>query len=479
MPDALPTVQSQAPDFTGSLSKWLGIRQQQQALQTGAYAQAEAGAQAQQALQKNAELQKAQAIALQGAASGQFTDAEGNLDRRKMADAISRVAPTYGNEYAGRFLTQANEVVQNQQALQALNDDQRKALGASFASLAQKPDLNFSDFVDEATRQINLNRDPKFQRMVMSNMGHLPQNASPDQLRQIAAQWAQASGGTAQKTPTMVQTGGYQQPGAINTQTGAFTPAGQPIANTLSPESRLPHVLTNAAGQQVYYNPVNPQQTGTVGEAGPGTNPTTATATIQNTKASGISQRVQQAETAANNTVQAQDALSRARSLLDTSSLHTGKGFEWKKDLSNYLAAAGIDTQGADDANTLAKNLARYEAARATQAGLGGTDAARELAHNGSPNTSLDRNALKGIITQSLATEKALAAYANIQTKTRSQAALEKNEADFRSIPNLIQGYEYGLARNQKEAEEFLQKHGISREEMMKTRKAIKEFESR
>jgi hypothetical protein len=139
----------------------------------------------------------------------------------------------------------------------------------------------------------------------------------------------------------------------------------------------------------------------------------------------------------------------------------------------------GFDTGAADDANTLVKNLARYEAARATQAGLGGTDAARELAHTGSPNISLDNAALKGIITQSLATEKALATYANIQTKTKDAGQLAKNEADFRSIPHLIEGYEYGLARNPQEADEFLKKHGVTRAQMAATRKAIKEFEGR
>ena len=211
-----------------------------------------------------------------------------------------------------------------------------------------------------------------------------------------------------------------------------------------------------------------------------GANPTAAQAQTQNTIAAGVAQRVQQAQAAANNTTQAQDALTRARAILDNPDApNTGANFENKQYVKNFLAGAGIDTKGADDANTLAKNLARYEASRATQAGLGGTDAARELAHNGSPNVSLDKSALKGVITQSLATEKALSAYAGIQAKTKDPNALVKNEADFRSIPNLIEGYEYGLARNPQEANEFLQKHGINRADMAKTRAQIKEFESR
>jgi hypothetical protein len=85
---------------------------------------------------------------------------------------------------------------------------------------------------------------------------------------------------------------------------------------------------------------------------------------------------------------------------------------------------------------------------------------------------------LKGIVTQSLATEKALAAYANAQSRTKDPDTLARNETAFRSIPNLIQGYEYGLARNPQEAEAFLKKHGIDRADMARTRAQIKQFEN-
>src|SRR6185437_3843749 len=111
--------------------------------------------------------------------------------------------------------------------------------------------------------------------------------------------------------------------------------------------------------------------------------------------AEGVTGRVQQAQAAANNTVQAQDALTRARTILDSPGApNTGALVDWKRNVKNFLSSAGIDTQGAEDTNSLIKNLARYEASRATQAGLGGTDAARELAHNGSPNVSIDNAAL-------------------------------------------------------------------------------------
>jgi hypothetical protein len=153
--------------------------------------------------------------------------------------------------------------------------------------------------------------------------------------------------------------------------------------------------------------------------------------------------------------------------------------FNKLRGLSNLFSSAGIDTSSATDANTLVKNLARYEAARATQAGLGGTDAARELAHTGSPNTAIDNNALLGIVQQSLATEKAISAYAGVQAKNANNPATQQaSEAAFRNIPNLIEGYQYGLAKSPQEAERFLKEFGMTKDQMTATRRAIKQFEN-
>lgn len=292
-------------------------------------------------------------------------------------------------------------------------------------------------------------------------------------LRMIQMQALDVEKQRSAQLPELVNTGSALK----NVNPNAAVASRGDIPLTLSPEAQLPRMMTNAAGQTIAVNPQAPSQAIPVGTSP--LNPTTAEASVRNAAAAGVSARVQHAQEAANNTIQAQDALSRARSILDLADPNTGSTFETKRKISNFLASVGIDTKGADDANSLVKNLARYEAARATQAGLGGTDAARELAHTGSPNVSIDPAALKGIVTQSLATEKALATYANIQAKASDPATLSKNEADFRSIPNLIEGYEYGLARNKEEADAFLKKHGLSAAEMRKTREKIKEFEAR
>lgn len=451
-----------------TLSGIIGLKQQQQALQTGQYQQATAQAESEQAQQKNNELQKAQAIAINGAKSGAYDDGEGGLDRQKMANDILKVAPIYGQAQISSLLSQANEVVANKQAHFNLDTGKRKQMGDTFASLAADPSLDNTKVIDSFNELAETMRDPQQRRMLFSMATHLPPNASQDQLRQLMSRWSAAATGEPQAAPTTLNTPSGTQGATQNRLTGALAPSGGPVAQP-------PHQTTNATGQIVNVTPA-----GTVSPApsAPNANPTTAQATVQNVAASGISNRVQQAQAAANNTVQAQDALTRARAILDSPTApNTGAGFKNVQSLRNLLSTIGVDTQGATDANSLVKNLARYEAARATQAGLGGTDAARELAHNGSPNVSVDNAALKGIITQSLATERALAAYANVQAKAKDLDTLTRNESAFRNIPNLIEGYEYGLARNKGEAEEFLRKHGVTAAQMKETRARIKAFE--
>lgn len=480
MPDSIAPVgaQIQAPNPMQGINTYsgiLGLQQQQQNLQTGQYQQQTAQANAQQDQQKNQELQTAQQLVINGSKSGQYDDGNGGLDRQKMANDLLKVAPTYGQPIMSSLLSQANEIMSNRQAHQDLTVSQKKEMGATMGSLAADPEVDNTKVIDaiEKLRAAHPN-DPEYSRLLTSQAMHLPSTGDPKVLQDYLGRWAAASTGDTQVKPGTIDTGAQIQPGAVNQFTGAFKPAGAAI-------NKPPASVQGPGGQILNRNP----QTGALSlpptaTSGANLNPTRAQAETQQGLAGAVTQRVSQAQAAANNTTQAQDALSRAREILDQpDSPKTGAGFQRVQGLRNLMSTMGIDTQGATDANSLVKNLARYEAARATQAGLGGTDAARELAHNGSPNVSVDNNALKGIVTQSLATEKALSAYANVQSKNRDPDALAKNESDFRSIPNLIQGYEYGLARNPKEAEQFLQKHGLNRADMAKTRQAIKEFESR
>lgn len=478
MPDAIQPVatQIQPPNPAqafGTLSSIYGIKQQQQNLQTGLYQQATAQAESQQAQQKNSELQKVSAL-MQSVHNGGYRKSDGTLDRQKFADDVSTVAPVYGQGQASSLLSQANEVVQNQQAKQNLTDSARGSLGTMLTSLAKDPNTRRDDVLTGYTQWMQDHKDdPAAFRVGLAQAALLPQNDADPKFREILGKYAATLTGQPTTAPSVTDTGIQLKPGVTSQITGQPTFAG-PAINKQS-------VVATPAGPLAVATPGR----GTVAPlatagGGPELNPTAAQQATTMATATGVAGRVQQAQAAANNTVQAQDALTRARALLDSPEApNTGAGFQRVQTLRNLMSTLGIDTKGATDANSLVKNLARYEASRATQAGLGGTDAARELAHNGSPNVSIDNNALKGIVTQSLATEKALSAYAAVQSKTKDAGTLAKNETDFRNIPNLVQGYEYGLARNPKEAEEFLAKHGVSHADMARTRQMIKEFEGR
>ena len=408
------------------------------------------------------------------------------------------------------------------QQLTNLNGDLVKQFTTQMGALAKDPDV-VADKADPATGE-NPGR-AKFNE-AMSEFGQLSpdaarvaqiygqgaQHAPPGKLSHVVQalqlQGQSASEQQAQQNPQQLSIGTGAATNVYNVDKSQGLQPGQQAAQTIQnapppgfkvvvdPRTQNPYLLNDQTGEvrdfghgypgkapatapRAAQQPPSPA----AAAAGPSSipapyKPGQAQTTPELSGALGL--RVSQAQSAANNTTQAQDALTRARAILDNpEGPDTGSGFENKKAIMNFLSSAGIDTKGADDANTLAKNLARYEASRATQAGLGGTDAARELAHSGSPTVALDNKALKGVVTQSLATEKALAAYAGVQSQSQDPAVLAKNEKDFRNIPNLIEGYEYGLARNPKEADEFLTKHGVTRDQMTKTRQMIKEFEGR
>lgn len=253
MPDMISPVglQVQPPDPSkglGLLSSIIGIRQQQQALQTGQALQQTAQANAQQDQQKNQELQAAQQVAINGAKSGQYDDGEGGIDRQKMANDILRVAPTYGQSQVSSLLSQANEVVANKQAHQNLTLSQKKEMGDTFASLAADPNVDNTKFIDavEKLRQAH-NNDPEFSRMLTSMTTHYPGTASADQQRAILGRWSAAATGESQVTPSTVDTGPSIQPGTQNKFTGAFTPGGAPITKGLTPTQQPNYIRSTAA----------------------------------------------------------------------------------------------------------------------------------------------------------------------------------------------------------------------------------------
>jgi hypothetical protein len=464
-----------------TLNGILGLQQARQNLQTGQYNQQTAQANAQMT-QQDAQQRSAAGSFFKNFDIAKHHGDDGTLDLDSaLTSPEFKATGDSAPEIAKSLLAIKNSQLAAKTSLAGLNGTLRDQFSQQVAGLAQDPDVKQGNQtgrgkVLDAIDQFGKVGGPDAQR-VAAIYGQVLQNTPPGKMGQALQnlQLQAKSAGEQLPQATTVDKGSQVIPGAVAPGSGVFTPAGPPVQKDIAP-----HVITTPAGPIATVGPKGTLSAAPTQGAGPNLNPTAAQQASTMEAAKGVAGRVQQAQAAANNTTQAQDALERARGILDQpDALNTGGGFEWKKTVKNMLAGAGIDTAGADDANTLVKNLARYEASRATQAGLGGTDAARELAHNGSPNVALDNKALKGVITQSLATEKALAGYAGVQAKTKDPDQLAKNETDFRNIPHLVQAYEYGLARTPVEAEEFLKKHGLSREEMAKSRRQIKEFESR
>jgi hypothetical protein len=251
MPDMTPVAnQINPPDPQKGINTFsgiLGIQQQRQALQTGQYQQQTAAATASQAGQRDKELKAAQAISLNGAKSGAYTNPDGTLNRQKMADDITGVAPTYGGEVSTQLLSQANEIVANQNAHQNLTLSRKKEIGEAFGSLAADPALDNTKFIDtvEKLRQEHKD-DPEFSRMLTSMTTHYPGTADSATQRQIVGRWSAAATGESQNVPSQIDTGGQVQPGAQNRFTGAFNPAGAPVQKTLAP-AQQPSYLGRAA----------------------------------------------------------------------------------------------------------------------------------------------------------------------------------------------------------------------------------------
>ena len=69
-------------------------------------------------------------------------------------------------------------------------------------------------------------------------------------------------------------------------------------------------------------------------------------------------------------------------------------------------------------------------------------------------------------------------AYANKQQSTQDPTKLQANETAFRKIPNVIEGYEYRMARSPQEADSMLARHGLSHASIVNTLQKMKQFES-
>jgi hypothetical protein len=489
-----------------TLSKIMGLGQQGLAIRGQQSENITRAAQATEA-QQNAKEKMAGAQLLSDPVGNGLVDSDGNPTPGAQK-AIMAAMPTTGAQHYEGILNGARSKIEFNKAANGLQGDLRNEVVGVASGLAADPNVSkddakeqFNAYVESKKGTPTYDNVKKIADTVQGIGDHLQKKQDDSGLvipagkeawrngyvtaarSALGAPAVVGAGGIAAPQGAQVDTGAQIQPGTTSPplQGGAFTAAGQPIQKVTPPT-----VTTNAAGQLVRVAPGGAGASVVPTAASPGAqpgqpqqnaNPNAAQALGQRGQAEAVSQRVSQVQAQAANTVQAQDALSRAKAILESGqSPDTGTGFEQKKYLKNAMSSLGIDTQGADDMNSLAKNLARYEASRATASGLGGTDAARELAHNGSPNTQLDNKALLGIVRQSLASEKVLSGLAAVQSKTNDPQQQLQNETAFRQIPHPIETVEYMMSRDKQEAEKYLQEKGLSHKDVAASAAALKQF---
>ncbi len=245
MPEMIPVGNTiNPPDPLGSLSKMIsarsgiiGLQQQQQNLQTGAYQQQSAQATAQQDQQKNSELQALAQFTKTAAQDPSYQNDDGSANVGKYQQDAMKVAPVYGQAYIGQMTSNFNGAVENRKAMLGLTKEQQALMQSGVQSIAQG-----ADAVDEINRLRDISDDRGYQKMLDRLLATKPSTGMmpTEQGKQAEQQWAASLsahlGGPALKTPGTLDTGGEIQPTTTSPYTGGIASAGKPIAKTLAPQ---------------------------------------------------------------------------------------------------------------------------------------------------------------------------------------------------------------------------------------------------
>lgn len=442
-------------------------------------------AQSQQEQQKNQELTALHQFTQNAMNDPQYHNDDGSLNAQKFQNDAMKVAPTYGQAYIGQAIQNANEGISNRQALLNLGGEQRKVIGGYFASVAADPKATYGTLLDAVEQAREANKDPMFQRSLDSMLLHAPpthgMNAAQENqaIRQYARNAAIAVGAP-EAQQSAPQIGTMQGPkGQQTIQTNPQSPLGVGPVGAPMKQGISPQIVTqpgtgapNVVGPGGQASPITqaggPQQQGTNWW-----NPSPGQLNFLTAQTQGVAQRAQAGIAAANTSPQAIDALTRAQAILDAGTW-TGTAFSGFKDLKNLAASLGMDTSTAQNASELAKNLARFEAARAGQ--VGDTDAARSLYEAGAPNTKMDAEAVKAVIQQSLANEQMIQGYGRLMENSPDPQTAQQRETAFRSVPHLVQAYEAGQIKSKADMDAFLKRYGISAADLAKSRQQLREL---
>lgn len=305
------------------LNDVLGLKQRQQALQTGQYQQQSTQADAQQAQQKNQELQALAQFTQSASKDPAYHNPDGSLNVQKYQADAMKAAPTYGQAYIGQATSNANAGIENRKALLSLSNEQRTTAGQLFGALAAKPNATLQDLQDTTDQARGLSDDPGWQkamdRMLVShpNTANLPDAQASQTVRQFARGVAMQTGApnasVSQPTnDTMQGPDGLQGVNLNPNAPGGVGPQGAPLPQGLAPTEKPAYKQTAAAATAT------------------GASRATGVASSDIDRANQVSANIKPAQAGIQTTQQIDD-------LADQ--IHSGKFAGW---LSKQAAAAGV-----------------------------------------------------------------------------------------------------------------------------------------
>jgi hypothetical protein len=408
-------LQSQAPDVFGKLSQLQGIAAQ--------------GLSNQQLSRQIAEQRN-----IAGVDWTQFQKPDGSMDVPAAQAAALKASPTfYGQERAAQIRALENDRITMEKGQQSLNETQRADIASTFTALAADPEYSPEKLIDAADRLKEQNKSPEFRAMVNVGLKHiigLPMEKQKQALLNAGRGSGSASevagpGGIATPSATSIDTGAVVQPGAIDRQTGAFTPAGTPIAKTLAP-GQQDQVITDQLQNQYRLlrdkagniTGVEPLASAAGGGAAPATFGVGERKAFESQAEQNFA-NVNTNRTAASLAPQQLDQINKALELskiTSTGGQAAGKRAEWESSLTSIIPGFKTASDDATKLQLLDKFSERIAADSARVLGANAsTDAARDSIHRQNANIGYTPEAVQSVLQYAKAQTLAMQAKGNAQ----------------------------------------------------------------
>lgn len=288
MPDMIPVAtQIQPPDPSkglSTLSSLIGIKQQQQALQTGKYQQQISQAGAIEAQQGAKELQAGSKLLADPVGNG-LIDEEGNPTKGAYS-IIKSVMPTTGDDRYQSLIKTAQGHVEFRNSVQNLSQNEQGYLSSRLAGIAADPNAHISDVLsgfDDLKNQFKGTAEEESINKLVKVMKNAVDDAGDkhgmDGVRQVVNGFSRGAignagvtgpGGVATPNATMMQGPNGLQPVQMN----PMAPGGiRPIGPSL-PQGLAPTVVTGPSGVPTVIKGTSAGAAATAG-AGAGPVPTT------------------------------------------------------------------------------------------------------------------------------------------------------------------------------------------------------------